>query len=722
MKLTTLLFGLLLAVGWTSSAFAQSSTFTAEEAKAWTYDWVEGNTTHTGVDPTVKVTNPTQMYYFLRHIYMDQHFPGPHYSAYKSDGTTREGKVYYGSVAGGWDIPGNTTAFDVFFSAGTNTAYGTSVTATKSGVTVTITNTHTTGNNGFRQTPYRLYQGPLSISVPSGYKITKVRFVGYRYNSDTEGNVYPVSRMSGTGYSYSGNCGTWTGSAQTVNLTVNSQTRVSDIIVTVSSANSVNPEEFYLPTNEGYTLVILKLKNSLTLITEDGTYDDTYFTTKEQIINYFTNNVESMQLLTDGLRIGSGQDVGTVFNCPIDEYNRFFFIGKGQARQKAYPVLANQNRLNRLLGEDVPFKEMFEEFSPSTTTVGDGIDDFYSEMMEGHVYGVIHDCASVMQIEHEFAMSGKTGTTAYKMTGMNIYVPDYRLLYYDSTYTIPANGGTRRRVDGRDINPYELANATDKTFNGFRDAGYFSVWFAQYNLKHKPLVGIYLLKLEAEANKVADYSEDNRYYQSTLNWTSSLNEMSGHGVQQTYIIYEVRTDSVTGENYNFPIDTVENCADFRPELTLDTLYEQRAHSYTITYVIEGSPTDSDHPGFVAWSNTATVIIPGYDDFMALNLHHYESDFDVNYSLEAGKNYYRNYMSPENDIAKGITPEDIKGGYDSFILYRTSTDGKMPVAKLKFAVDDQNKVLYKITYFDENEDYTGPNNINIQQVINNLINN
>ena len=74
-KLLTLAFGLLLAVGWTSSVFAQDSTYTVAQAKTWTYDWVEGNTTHTGVDPTLKVTNPTQMYYLLRHIYMDKRFP-----------------------------------------------------------------------------------------------------------------------------------------------------------------------------------------------------------------------------------------------------------------------------------------------------------------------------------------------------------------------------------------------------------------------------------------------------------------------------------------------------------------------------------------------------------------------------------------------------------------------------------------------------------------------
>ena len=105
--------------------------------------------------------------------------------------------------------------------------------------------------------------------------------------------------------------------------------------------------------------------------------------------------------------------------------------------------------------------------------------------------------------------------------------------------------------------------------------------------------------------------------------------------------------------------------------------------------------------------------------MILNLHHYEADFDVNYTVPQGKNYYRNYLYPENDIANGITREAILGGYDSFILYRTSADGKVPVAKLKFAV--KNKVLYKITYFDENQDTTWRNDIDIDAVIQSLIN-
>ena len=53
-KLTTLLFGLLLAVGWTSSAFAQSAVLKASEMEGWTYDWVDAS----GVTQTSPYINP----------------------------------------------------------------------------------------------------------------------------------------------------------------------------------------------------------------------------------------------------------------------------------------------------------------------------------------------------------------------------------------------------------------------------------------------------------------------------------------------------------------------------------------------------------------------------------------------------------------------------------------------------------------------------------------
>ena len=114
MKLSTLLFGLLLAVGWTSNAFAQEATYKASDIRSWTYDWVDANgVTQTSyyIDQETgqadQVTDPYQMYGMLRAVYMDKRFPGPTYTAY-SNSNARERKVYYGGIEGGWEIGLNT--------------------------------------------------------------------------------------------------------------------------------------------------------------------------------------------------------------------------------------------------------------------------------------------------------------------------------------------------------------------------------------------------------------------------------------------------------------------------------------------------------------------------------------------------------------------------------------------------------------------------------------
>ena len=883
MKLTTLLFGLLLAVGWTGSAFAQAYTFKEADAKNWTYSWTDASgTPHENVDPTLKVTDATQMYYFLRHVYMDKRFPGPFYSAYKADGVTREREVYYGGMDSGWDIDGvaigntsTTSAVGNITINMSNGNYSFQSIVVKSGSTVltewsyaddgtslpsgegwsTTTNFTSDGNglsvymsNGGTITiPASKLNGATNVTVeiygrhdPDYSNDAIVTVAGstgssssqtftqsantawatstWTVNGNTTGgdtgigdieisgtnnnaviksitvtsggttlfswsyannftNFTPGMTISEYGYYYNTSYGiyfnatsltpvilqgwlfdgystvtvnvtafTKSNASASGNLTINNDTRTVNTTSTSGSTYSwtVNARtlagptmyqaDTYKPTNEGYTALIVKLKNNKYIKDDEpGFFQQCFYDSKDSIVSYLSRNVESIQLMTDGLRIGSGDKVGTVFNAPIDEYNKFFFLSKGQARQKSDIVIQEQVNREHLLGENVPFAQMFEQFSPTGGKSGDQITDFYSEMIQGKVYRIVHDCLSVIQNEHEFSMSGKTGTTPYKMSGMNFFIPDHRLQYWeltdtlnekvtDGSSTVSTQVKAIYTVDGRDMNPYQPAASTKTNDHStfYRTPSALAVWYAQYDTaQHAPLVGLYLLSLEAEAVKAEGYSEDYRYYNVDLDWTSSLNEMSNSEIPQTYIIYQVTTDSITGDIVNVPIDTVENIT----ELRLDTLYQQKAHSYTLTYVIQGSPTDSEHPGFVAWSNTATVIIPGYDDFMILNLHHYESDFDVNYTVEAGKNYYRNYMYPENDIANGITAEAIKGGYDSFILYRTSTkDGKVPVAKLKLGVNSQNKVVYKITYYDENEDYNGPNNINIDAVIQQLINN
>ena len=890
-KLTTLLFGLLLAVGWTSNVFAQSATYKAEDIKNWTYTWEDASGTTQTSKYIDEVTDPYQMYGLLRWIYMDKRFPGPTYSAYDKNGN-RERKVYYGGMDGGWEIPGTiigtpptttTTTRQITFNQAND--YGTT-SVTKDGVTISTTS----GVLASGTTNYRFYAGSTAtISTNSG-KITRIEFTGVRNYAVSNWTTVSTGSLA-----TSGNNGTWTGNASSISFTAGSQVRCSQIVVTVetttttggpqaigdititgtnnyariysitvtsggttlfswdkatdgtagatstghwplgmrltswrantdnpyiifsddlvpitlfgwlftgknnvtvtvhassgSTANTaslivngesktfnsttaqdytwtINAKSFngpveyqadqYKPNEEGYTALVVKLKNNLTLEEEDDEFDASLYNTKEEIIQYFSKNVRSIQLLTDGLRINEGDNPGTIFNCPGEsDYNRFFFLGKGQARQKADVVRTMQIYEEHLLGESVPFRQMFEQFSPTGGHKGDDVKDFYSKMMKGQIFPVVHDCLSVIQNQHEFSMSGHDGTTAYAMPGMNFFIPDYRLKYWEDdfhyvTYTVSASGDTTYtdhgyfHVDGRIMNPHQTVSSDgDVTLNRslmFKNPQNLAVWYAQYDTAHHaPVTGIYLLHLQAEANKVDGYSEpNNRYYNVDLDWRSSLNEMSGVGVKQTYIIYQVVTDPETGVRTRVPIDTVEDCSDFRPHLRLDTLYEQQAHSYTLTYIIEGSPVDSDHPEFIAWSNEVKVIIPGYDDFMVLKLHHYESDFEIrevgdeDYNAENGtydeKNYYRNYLQPENDFANGISAESILGGYDSFMLYRSYTvDGVQvneAVAKLKFAVDEQGKVRYKISYVDDHENYHAPNfdNTELVNIINQLLNN
>ena len=926
MKLTTLLFGLLLAVGWTSNVFAQSATYKAEDIKDWTYTWEDagGNTqTSKYID---EVTDPYQMYGLLRWIYMDKRFPGPTYSAYKADGTTRERKVYYGGMDGGWEIPGvaiptppvTTTTITEYVKV-TSTADLTSgaeylivyetdnvafngalstldvgnniinvsrngniieSTATTDAATFTITANgsyytirsksgkyigRTSSSNGFNENATTVYNNSITfnnnnvvIRGRSGTSWTAYDTYYLRFNSASGTNNYrfryyaqtsqqniqlykkqtttittggnqgiPAITIYGNGqeamksitvksgnttlfswsmannglnhvpgmnqdtWNYYGNTSIiakqdnpitlqgwlfegysnvsviinayYNTNYSSATITVNGETKTitgggsnysADYTWNISSRTLDMPVKYeddtYTPNEEGYTALVVKLKNKIVPDSINETYD-----TKEQIINYLRTNVKSIQLLTDGLRIGEGENVGTVFNCPsTDVYNRFFFLGKGQARQKSDIVIIEQDHQEKLLGEEVPFRQLFEQFSPTGGKKGDDIKDFYSKMMKGEVFPVVHDCLSVIENEHEFSMSGHGGETSYDMPGMNFFIPDYRLKYWELTDTVTVrvwNSSTSTHdrvkttyiVDGRDMNPYQPGSATKTNEHStfFTTPSDVAVWYAQYDTAHHaPVTGIYLLTLQGEANKVSDYSEpDNRYYNVDLYWRSSLNEMAGSAVEQTYIIYQVVTDSVTGVRRRVAIDTVKNCTDFRPHLQLDTLYQQHAHSYTLTYIIEGSPTDSDHPGFVAWSNEVKLIIPGYDDFMILKLHHYESDFeirrvgDVDYNANNGtydeKNYYRNYLQPENDIVNGITAEAILGGYDSFMLYRSYTVNgvqmKEAVAKLKFAVDEQGKVRYKITYVDEHENYNSPNFPNgtqLENIINQLLNN
>lgn len=106
----------------------------------------------------------------------------------------------------------------VTFIAGTDTG---STSVTKDGITITMSTMSRDDN-------YRVYASTdLTVTAASG-KIAKIALT---CTASGDSNYGP-GKLSGTGYSYSGTVGTWTGSATSVTLSASTQCRITQIVVT----------------------------------------------------------------------------------------------------------------------------------------------------------------------------------------------------------------------------------------------------------------------------------------------------------------------------------------------------------------------------------------------------------------------------------------------------------------------------------------------------------
>jgi hypothetical protein len=732
-KLTTLLFGLLLAVGWTGSAFAQSATYSAESIKDLTYTWTDANgTSHDS--PYVKlvtkddgtqyyeselVTDPYQMYGLLRGVYMEKQLPGPLKSAYKADGSTRERDVYYGGIDGGWNIgvtKGNLTSGNIRIRVyNYNRSYPMYISSIKVMSGNTLITQWEKGQTSLptgwssSATAYTNGNGELYLYTRTQGDIT-IRNDSFDFGNYSEIQVYitarnPIGDLLSSNYmDYLGDFHidvTYPAGYNELRKDFTSDQPTEAIYGFCGATTSIATDGTYTPQNEGYTAVMVSVKDDAQIEPENWNINGCgEFRTKDDIIAYFKRNVNFMRLLTDGIRVGDGYKVGTVFNCDAT-VNKFFILGKGQARKKGQEVLTQISNGNYLsyAGEEVVFKQMFEEFSPTTGGRGDQITDFYSELMKGNVYNVVHDCASVIQNGHQFSLSGNSATPEpYSFTGLNFFIPDYRLMYWVGRDSIQQSswGYTYYEYvdcDGRDMNA--LYTTTGRSI---RNVSPYYANFAQYNQQYAPQIGLYRITLDASTEKSADYDFDDptkRNYDITLHWVSSLDEMAGRTVDQIYTVYtwdeegnriELRPIGVKF----FDAEGNELTGDYsnNPFVVTQVTYQwpQKATSQIFEYQVMGTPNDTEHPGFVAWSNTDYVVIPGWNDFLALKRNHYESDFVVNEE----KNYYRNFMTVTNENEdNALTLERIKNGEDTYTLYRydvANPNNMNPVADIIFEIE------------------------------------
>lgn len=718
MRLTTMLFGLLLAVGWTNSAQAQlaldrsmvpaskwnvfahgreqatqvpqflnkgqgvtrqaprkatndvyaNTVLTKSEYSNIKYTWYEGPTTsytsHTA-SLTDAVTDANQMYWLFRSTYTNTNIPGIRWNDVIPAAT-----VYYG-LGHGWNV-GSATKVDanIYIENSYGRLFGiwvddfegnelyswtASSTSLPTGWSYSGTRTRTTYTyNGTNYYCWYFSSGG-SITIPASQLPTagcKITIIAASSSSSNTCSFYIFNNYAGTEDNMIVEGGTFP--AYPYEYSVDMWNDYGTI--TAPSAN-------------GYTIFLLKLKDDFKDVELDENNPDPYWAewnkrasqyTAQELINTFDEYYNSVELLTDGLRVGENPGdttSGTVFAYQ-GVLNRFYLIGKGKTatRSNKYDFGA--------FGTSGPFYAMYEEFSPTSQNAGDQTTDLYQRMWnDGEYYPVKHDCQTVLGMSHYFSMYGKDTTVYKSVSPIVFYIPDLR-----------------SQVDTRD-----------------------------YEVGHQPQVGLYRAFLTAETEPATTYAQDSMYT-VTLDWSSTLNDMVNNTVDQTYIIYTVEFDSLGNRVYH-PLDTLVNPTD----LTYSYNVKQTLGSQQITYVIMAFPTDATNNPvnqqggiFYTYSNVDDVQIPGLFDFMVLYRERYESDFIINEE----QNYYRNYLYPTNlSHGTGMTMEQLKKEWPnqtaSYTLWRDNTG----VAVLEVKAIGK-KVYYRIRYYDETQNTTGVNNIEI----------
>ena len=92
----------------------------------------------------------------------------------------------------------------------------------------------------------------------------------------------------------------------------------------------ISSSDVQIPNQEGYTIFLVCVKNSATPISDNkGSGNNTYseFDTRAQLVEYIGSQIDSVRLLTDGMRVGDGMNRGTVYNY-TGTLNRFFLLRK----------------------------------------------------------------------------------------------------------------------------------------------------------------------------------------------------------------------------------------------------------------------------------------------------------------------------------------------------------------------------------------------------------
>ena len=390
------------------------------------------------------------------------------------------------------------------------------------------------------------------------------------------------------------------------------------------------PTGDYKPNEEGYTTLIVKVKNTwIPRLSKNLTTDAT--------LNYIAESIESVQILTDGVYIPSSGANGKTNPNPGAVYRlsgsacRLFFMSKGRGREyKGY-----------VINEYAPFNGMFEEYSPVASSNSNFVvENFYADLVGGKTFSVEHDCASVAGKKHYFCMESASSTKSFDVTDLIVTIPDYRLKSW---------------------------NQRDKD-NGTKSK------YTNYHKSYAPSLGLYGIQLKATATPAAGDE-----YTVELKWTSTLNEITGNEIDQRFKVW-VRAEDGGLEPL---LDANGNQVEIAPGETFQYNYnvKQGFEGHEITYVVSGQPTDALFINYKeAYSNDDKVFIPGLDPDEGLRLN-IGTTSTSDYDLTTETNQYKNLITIDHNLVNThVRYGNLKAG-SKLAFYRYDVDHNSEAKKI-----------------------------------------
>lgn len=434
------------------------------------------------------------------------------------------------------------------------------------------------------------------------------------------------------------------------------------------------PEGDYKPNEEGYTTLIVKVKDDWKPVMKQ-------YLSQDETLNYIANSIESVQILTDGVYIpATGADgkknpnPGAVYRLSGNA-NRLFFMTKGRGRAvpgwNSYEVIRSY----------APFNGMFEEYSPVAVSGGQVVENFYTKLVDGDIFKVEHDCSSVPGNEHYFCMMGAKGTKKFDVTDLIVTIPDYRLWYW---------------------------NQRDKQ-------GTSNMIYTNYNKSYAPSLGLYGIQLKATATPAAGDE-----YTVELKWISTLNEITGNEIDQQFKVWVRAVDG----GLEPLLDANGNQVEIAPGKTFQYNYNEKQdeEGREITYVVSGRPTDKMFNDYKeVYSNDDKVFIPGLDPDEGLRLS-IGTTSTSDYNLATETNQYKNLITIDHNLVNThVKYGNLQAG-SKLAFYRYDVDrnseAKKKIAELEIVSVDKRKngskyyldYKYNLSFFYQEKEATPKTNL------------